>query len=344
RSLAIFLTLSHDIRIATGGALSPEAVASRLEAAAEAVRLADEADDPATKLGLRVSLVAAHYEAGRVLEALTYDEQALEERPADLTTGVDVVSVSPYIWFVMFRGLLLMAMGRLDDATRELDRAVELARAHEDFEVLAQALSFSSALACLECDEQAALAHAHHALEVAEKTGSAFSRILAYHALGEVQTLRGESTAAIVALERALAIARDRHAGRQDEAQVMVVLAEAHLAAGDPRAARETAERALTVARERGMRMAECAAHLVLGRVLVRSEGVHARDAVESALAQASSLADETGARRYAPFIHLERAELARRLGDEIARQRELREAHRLFTEMGATARAVWVA
>src|SRR5262245_29761962 len=258
--------------------------------------------------------------------------------------AIDLLSFNPYIWFVMFRGILLMALGRLDDAAREVGRAVELARAHEDFEVLAQALAFSTHLACLECDEQAALAHAQHALEIAEKTGSAFSRILAYHALGEVQTLRGESSAAVDTLERALAIGRDRQAGRQNEALILPLLAEAHLAAGDPRAARETAERALTVARERGMRMAESAAHLALGRVLVRSEGAQAREAIESALAQASSLVAEPGAERYGPFIHLERAELARLVADEPARQRELREAHRLFTEMGAKARAERVA
>jgi len=38
--------------------------------------------------------------------------------------------------------------------------------------------------------------------------------------------------------------------------------------------------------------------------------------------------------------VHVERAALGRILGDEATRQRELREAHRLFTEMGATARA----
>ena len=125
---------------------------------------------------------------------------------------------------------------------------------------------------------------------------------------------------------------------------ILSLPADAHLAAGDPRAARETAERALTVARERGMQMGECAAHLALGRVLVRSEGPRAPEAAESALAQASSLVGETGAERYRPFIHLERAELARLLGDGGARQLELREAHRLFTEMGATARAERVA
>jgi tetratricopeptide (TPR) repeat protein len=338
-SLAVLLASYEDARVAAGGAVTP-----RLEAAAEAVRLADETGDPAMKLGLRVSLVASHFEAGRLCEALTYDEQALEEPPADLMIGVDQFGVSPYIWFVMFRGLLLTAMGRLDDATRDFDRAVELARAHDEFEVLAQTHSFYSALACLEGDDQAALGHAHHAVEVAEKIGSAFSRVLAYHALGEARMLRGESAAAVDALERALAIGRERHTARQNEAEVLALLAEARLTRGDSRAARETAEQALTVARERGTRMWECAAHLTLGRVLLRGEGAHVRGAIEAALAQASSLVGETGAKQYEPFIHLERAELARLTADDPTRLRELREAHRLFTAMGATARAKQVA
>jgi hypothetical protein len=49
---------------------------------------------------------------------------------------------------------------------------------------------------------------------------------------------------------------------------------------------------------------------------------------------------ERTEARAYVPLIHVERAELARLLGDEAAYQRELREAHRLFVEMGATGHA----
>ena len=51
-----------------------------------------------------------------------------------------------------------------------------------------------------------------------------------------------------------------------------------------------------------------------------------------------------SGAKSYAPFLHVERAELARLTGDEAARERELREAHRLFTEIGAPIRAEQVA
>jgi hypothetical protein len=51
-----------------------------------------------------------------------------------------------------------------------------------------------------------------------------------------------------------------------------------------------------------------------------------------------------SGAKSYEPFLHVERADLARLNGDESTRQRELREAHRLFTEIGAPIRAEEVA
>jgi hypothetical protein len=56
------------------------------------------------------------------------------------------------------------------------------------------------------------------------------------------------------------------------------------------------------------------------------------------------ALVEATGARALAPFIHVERAALAQLLGDEAADERELREAQRLFAEMGATVRAERVA
>ncbi len=46
------------------------------------------------------------------------------------------------------------------------------------------------------------------------------------------------------------------------------------------------------------------------------------------------------GARSFEPFIHEQRARLKRAAGDEPGARRELREAHRLYTEMGATGHA----
>jgi hypothetical protein len=47
-----------------------------------------------------------------------------------------------------------------------------------------------------------------------------------------------------------------------------------------------------------------------------------------------------SGAKSCEPFLHAERTDLARLIGDEATRERELRETHRLFTETGAPIRA----
>ena len=61
-------------------------------------------------------------------------------------------------------------------------------------------------------------------------------------------------------------------------------------------------------------------------------------------LAEASALIEETEARCREPIVHEISAELARLRGDEATRERELREAHRLFVEMGATGHAERIA
>jgi hypothetical protein len=53
---------------------------------------------------------------------------------------------------------------------------------------------------------------------------------------------------------------------------------------------------------------------------------------------------DMSGAKSYEPFLHVERAEWARLVGDEATLECELREAHRLFMEIGAPIRAAEVA
>ena len=63
-----------------------------------------------------------------------------------------------------------------------------------------------------------------------------------------------------------------------------------------------------------------------------------------AALAEADAWLEMSGARSYEPFLHIELAALARLSGDDATRPRELREAHRLFTEIGAPIRAAEVA
>ena len=114
-------------------------------------------------------------------------------------------------------------------------------------------------------------------------------------------------------------------------------LAESYLGAGDAELARARAEEALALAQQRETLTQEIDAQLAVARVRRRAEGLSARPAIEAALERALALVRETGARGFEPHVYLERAELARLSGDETTRQRELREAHRLFLEIGAT-------
>jgi len=79
---------------------------------------------------------------------------------------------------------------------------------------------------------------------------------------------------------------------------------------------------------------------LSLARVLRGADGLAAQQEIEAALDRALELIEETDSRVFVPQVHEERAALAQLLGDDATRQRELREAHRLYTEMGATGHA----
>jgi hypothetical protein len=72
-------------------------------------------------------------------------------------------------------------------------------------------------------------------------------------------------------------------------------------------------------------------------RCLRELRGGEARAEIEPRLQEASRLIDETGAERWRPHLHVERAELHRLIGEPDAARHELAEAHRLFAAMGAT-------
>ncbi len=83
---------------------------------------------------------------------------------------------------------------------------------------------------------------------------------------------------------------------------------------------------------------------ITLARVLRVSEGAAAADAIEAQLRRAKAGIERYGHALLTPFLSEESAHLARLVGDEEGCQRHYREAHRLYTEMGATGHAVRVA
>ena len=157
------------------------------------------------------------------------------------------------------------------------------------------------------------------------------------------KALNGARHDALEVLEIALKIGSERrvsvHVGG-----VLALMAAAHLGLGDRDQALALGDKSIVVSRQRGTRFWEFSALLIRIRALREIHGVRATKEIEAAVAEAAAWLEMSGAKSYEPFLHVERAELARLTGDAAARQRELREAHRLFMQIGASIRAAEVA
>jgi tetratricopeptide (TPR) repeat protein len=189
-------------------------------------------------------------------------------------------------------------------------------------------------------DPERAITHAQQAVEIAERIGDAFSRTWSWVWLGRAAGMGGKWEQAIEAIRRAQAISSERRTAADAEGWSLVFLAEAHQGLGDTERATSLARDAVTLLRVREQLTGELAANVVLARVLLAVHDLGALDEIQTALTRAQELVDITGAHAHGPTIHVELADLAHQNGDESERERELHEARRLFTQIGATGHA----
>ena len=302
----------------------------------EATRLAQESQDVALQVGLLLTMVIWQLHSGELHTALTSVERVLEMTRDDHALGAAIVGFEPHVFAVFYRGVIRLAAGYLDEARRDLDRAIELAQEQGDMELVAMAHGFYALVGWFTGDPAIGLPHTRQAVEIAEKIGSPLARSQAYGFLGIVHVQREEWDAAVSGLQQELAIAREHRTLLFVEAGTLAMLAQAYLGRGEHGLARSTAEEAVAVARRCGARLFECDGHMTLAQVLLCVEGATATVAISRELEEAERLIAATGARSRAPFLHLHRAELARLGGDTALYEHELRTARRLFTEVGA--------
>src|SRR5262249_27845751 len=256
--------------------------------------------------------------------------------------GVDRLGMNPSLALSALRGIALGLMGHPREGGCELDRVIELARTSQQlFPALA-----SHCLYVYRCEVTgevaAAPAHSRDAVDYAERIGSPMGRIFAYSALGVANVLNRAWHKALEVLEQALAVGSERRL-QAWEGYVLAAMAAAHLGLGDRAKALALADEVIAVSRRRGTRSWEFPALLTRIRALRETHGLQARREMEAPLAEADASLEMSGGKSYDPFLHVERAELARLIGNEPPRQCELREAHRLFTEIGAPIRAAEV-
>jgi tetratricopeptide (TPR) repeat protein len=186
-------------------------------------------------------------------------------------------------------------------------------------------------------DATRARVDALEAMEIGEQAHVSNTIAFAGTTLGSAHVQDGSWAEAVEVLERARSLVQKDRLGILKTLN-LCPLARAYLGRGDGRKARELADEAV----RSGTWIA--LAQLTLARVLLGTEGSRAADAVEAALRRVDEIAERERARNLEAEMLEVRAELARLLGDLDEHERELREAHRLWTEMGATGHAERVA
>ena len=305
--------------------------------ARDALALAEEADDPSLCMPPNAY---AFFLTGDLREGLTALDRAIDAAGGDPTFGAGVVFTCPYALCLSHKGSFLTMLGELDAAREAIEEGRAMARDHGDPEALWNVIGGASRLEYVAGDAVAALEHARSSVELAERHGDAVSRAWSWTHLGVAELMRGEWTAAIDALERADEISRVGRTAVEGHPVRMAHLAEAHLGAGDHGRALQISELASSSAADQGGPVAVIPAGLAMARVLLAAPGSPPVDRIETELGTVLEMVQRIGARAYEPQVRIELAELARLQGDEERRERELAEARRLFTEIGATARA----
>jgi class 3 adenylate cyclase/tetratricopeptide (TPR) repeat protein len=306
-----------------------------LEHGLEAERLGKEAASAELDLFLTGTIAVTLGLMGRIAEL----RERIEPVVTSLLEGQPVPGDKSF-HVVALRTLCAVecASGRLAAGRAMLDLGVEVALANSEVSEC-NVLSEFATLAAIDGDLDLGLDRCRRSLEIAERSGSSSERLNAHERLAKMLTSAGHAQEALLLAERAVAILRDTGSFGASEARVLKTQAEAQLAAGLLDDARATAEEAISAGRRIGTRLYEAEAQLALARVLLRSEGAGAAAAIRTALDRGETIHAETGAKNRRPFVHLERAELARLENDAPTRERELRTALGLFGEMAAPIR-----
>jgi len=182
-----------------------------------------------------------------------------------------------------------------------------------------------------------ALELAGRRLQTAEEFGAPNLRAMARGGLARAHALRGDWQEAARLFEECIALSNELHVYLEDEGHNLASLAHVYIELGEAERARETADRGIALVQERGSIIQELENVVALARAEV---ALGHDDAVDPLLARAETLITTTGAFVFRPHLAEIQAARARLRGDHETAERELRQAHRLFTETGATGHA----
>ncbi len=312
-----------------------------VQAADKGYEIAIRLDQPDLVLMARTSLATALNLVGKPYESLTLMDQAVADRPDDLLQGQELMGFSPYIYCTFYRSNALISLGRLHEAREALDRGQELARQHGDIEALFLALITSVQIMENAGDDPAlALAAAQQGNELAERLGTPSYLATAQSHLGVAHNMAGNWDQAIEHYERVLQIIREKRVIRIFLPSILGGLALAHAPRGDFEKAVAYGREAVEIAHAHATPILQIHANVALARALLSSNDASDPDEIDTVVERAEAIRQETGVPFDGPALLEIRAELACLRGQDEQAIGHLREAHRLYTELGATGHA----
>jgi class 3 adenylate cyclase/tetratricopeptide (TPR) repeat protein len=306
--------------------------------ARDSIALAEQSGDPALAL-IIAPVTYAFFLTGNRPEAIRVLDRAIEMADGDPSVGAGIAIDCPLAYCYVFKGGSICDMGRLDEGIELIERGMKLAAAQGAVETVGWAHLWGAWHGYWTGDQDSASRHAQQSLEVAERNGDAFTRAWAWAWMGLVASVRGDWRQALDAIATAEEITTQRSVAHDSVPWQKIVSAEAHLGLGDADRAAALAREAISLSRSYGSVPSEVSGALTLARALMASD-LAERQEIEAALARADELIEHAGLGAVAPHVLEARAVLAGIDGDDEQREAKLREAHRLFTEIGATGHA----
>ena len=309
----------------------------------EAATRVDACSDPEDRGNVQWQLAYWTWSVGDLEAALAEFEKTEEMSRGDPRFGLGSVGHSLLCTSGTLYANALAYLGRLEESAKCAARPISIAREAGLRENLGWALTLPIGAAWLAGESGAGaelLRDASEAAELADALGSHYSHAVTRMALAQAHELAGSYEAAAASAREAVETTRQYETCVEVVSQFLAVLSSAELRSGDATRARATAGEAVSVAESQGARHLGAMAHVALARALLADAGADECDAIERALARGFELARASGARVFLPQLVELRAELAGLQGDAAARERDLREALRLYTEMGASGHA----
>ena len=306
----------------------------------EAALLARECRDPALRAAIGTFPAYGHFHAGEGRAALAWSDRILAEVGSDDALGKELVGYSPRVGALHVRAQALMFLGRLTEAWNQIGAAERAAEEAGELEVFTW-MQLTRALLEYTCGRpESGLEHGRRSREIAEKLDNEASRMASHAALGFANLAAGRPAAARDAFHESATIARGRRVVRALLSQVLVGLAEAHLALGEGAEAAVMARDGIDLGSAGGCRYDEALAQLALAAALLATGGVGRRAEVESALERADHLVAAIEGRALSPRILELRGRLAAAVGDALSSDRLLRDARDRYRGIGATGHA----